>query len=164
MLLAETPAAARRIAAAAERFRDVAERIGAAARRAYRAFVRADGFAAWFARISPLQEIDGLRIGSRPARRGAATGLEDLRAIPWVFAWTQTRANLPGWFGLGSGIIAVAAEPGGMDLLRAAYREWPLLRALLDNAEMSLGQDRPRHRREVSGARRQGRLDGALAR
>jgi len=140
VLLAETPAAASRIAAAAQRFRDVADRIGAAALRAYRELVEADGFAAWFARISPLQEIGGLRIGSRPARRGTATGLEDLRAIPWVFAWTQTRVNLPGWFGLGSGIAAVAAEPGGMDLLRAAYREWPLLRVLLDNAEMSLAK------------------------
>ncbi len=140
VLLAETPAAAGRIAAAAERFRGEADRIGAAALRAYRELIEADGFAAWFARISPLQEIGGLRIGSRPARRGTATSLEDLRAIPWVFAWTQTRVNLPGWFGLGSGIAAVAAEPGGMDLLRAAYREWPLLRVLLDNAEMSLAK------------------------
>ena len=140
VLLAETPAAAGRIAAAAQRFRGVADQIGAAALSAYRDLVEADGFAQWFARISPLHEIGGLRIGSRPARRGAATGLEDLRAIPWVFAWTQTRVNLPGWYGLGSGIAAVAAEPGGMDLLSAAYREWPLLRVLLDNAEMSLAK------------------------
>src|SRR6266566_337543 len=140
VLLASAPDVGRRTAAAATRFRDVADRIGAAALRAYRELVEADGFAAWFARISPLQEIGGLRIGSRPARRGTATGLEDLRAIPWVFAWTQTRVNLPGWFGLGSGIAAVAAEPGGMDRLRAAYREWPLLRVLLDNAEMSLAK------------------------
>ncbi len=140
VLLAETPAAAGRIAAAARRFSGVADQIGAAALRAYRNLVEAPGFAAWFARISPLREIDDLRIGSRPARRGAATGLADLRAIPWVFAWTQTRVNLPAWFGLGSGIAAVAAAPGGMDLLRAAYREWPLLRVLLDNAEMSLAK------------------------
>jgi phosphoenolpyruvate carboxylase len=140
VLLAETPTAAARIAAAAERFRGEADRIGAAALRAYRELVEADGFAAWFARISPLQEIGGLRIGSRPARRGAADGLEDLRAIPWVFAWAQTRVNLPGWFGLGRGIAAVAAEPGGIDLLRVAYREWPLLRVLIDNAEMSLAK------------------------
>jgi phosphoenolpyruvate carboxylase len=140
VLLAETPAAAARIAAAAERFRPVAEQIGAAALRAYRQLVEADGFAAWFARISPLPEFGSLRIGSRPARRAATTGLDDLRAIPWVFAWTQTRVNLPGWFGLGSGIAAVVAEPGGTSLLRAAYREWPLLRVLLDNAEMSLAK------------------------
>jgi phosphoenolpyruvate carboxylase len=104
--------------------------------------VDADGFAAWFARISPLGEISGLRIGSRPARRNtaAATDLADLRAIPWVFAWAQTRVNLPGWFGLGSGLAAVADGPGGLDALRQAYQQWPLLAVLLDNAEMSLAK------------------------
>jgi phosphoenolpyruvate carboxylase len=118
----------------------VAERIEAAALRAYRSLVEADGFAAWFARISPLEEISGLRIGSRPARRAAATGLDDLRAIPWVFAWAQTRVNLPGWFGLGSGLAAVAGQEGGLAELRRAYREWPLFAVLLDNAEMSLAK------------------------
>ena len=118
----------------------VAERIEPAALRAYRSLVEADGFAAWFARISPLEEISRLRIGSRPARRAAAAGLEDLRAIPWVFAWAQTRVNLPGWFGLGSGLAAVAGQDSGMDELRRAYREWPLFAVLLDNAEMSLAK------------------------
>ena len=140
VLLAETRGVAHRIAAAADRFATMADRMGAAALRAYRDLIEADGFAEWFARISPLPELGGLRIGSRPARRGAASGLEDLRAIPWVFAWTQTRVNLPGWFGLGSGLSAVAAEQAGMERLRAAYREWPLLRVLLDNAEMSLAK------------------------
>jgi len=140
VLLASAPAVAERTAAAATRFRGVADQIGMAALRAYRGLYEADGFAEWFARISPLQEIGGLRIGSRPARRAATTGLADLRAIPWVFAWAQTRINLPGWFGLGSGLAAVAGEPEGMPRLRAAYREWPLLRALLDNAAMSLAK------------------------
>src|SRR5215470_11145315 len=96
----------------ARRFRQVAERMDAGALRAYRALVEADGFAEWFARISPLEELGAMRIGSRPARRGVseATGLDDLRAIPWVFAWSQTRVNLPGWFGLGSGLAAAAGE------------------------------------------------------
>ncbi len=89
-----------------------------------------------------------MRIGSRPARRGvaAAAGLEDLRAIPWVFAWAQTRVNLPGWFGLGSGLAAAGAgeaEDGpesGLPALQEAYRNWPLLAVLLDNAEMSLAK------------------------
>jgi phosphoenolpyruvate carboxylase len=102
--------------------------------------VEADDFAAWFARISPLEEISRLRIGSRPARRAAAAGLDDLRAIPWVFAWAQTRVNLPGWFGLGSGLAAVAEEKGGLEELRRAYRNWPLFAVLLDNAEMSLAK------------------------
>jgi phosphoenolpyruvate carboxylase len=62
--------------------------------------------------------------------------LDDLRAIPWVFAWSQTRMNLPGWYGLGSGLAAVA----GPEVLRRAYREWPLFGVLLDNAEMSLAK------------------------
>ncbi|HUA43448.1 MAG TPA: phosphoenolpyruvate carboxylase [Streptosporangiaceae bacterium] len=109
---------------------------------AYRDLVTADGFAEWFARLSPLAEIGGMRLGSRPARRGldAPTGLADLRAIPWVFAWAQTRVNLPGWYGLGSGLAAATSGPGGLEAVRAAYRDWPLLQVLLDNAEMSLAK------------------------
>jgi phosphoenolpyruvate carboxylase len=70
----------------------------------------------------------------------AATGLDDLRAIPWVFAWAQTRVNLPGWFGLGSGLEAAGAGEGGLKELQDAYRNWPLLSVLLDNAEMSLAK------------------------
>jgi phosphoenolpyruvate carboxylase len=70
----------------------------------------------------------------------AAAGLEDLRAIPWVFAWAQTRVNLPGWFGLGSGLAAAGAGEGGLPYLQEAYRNWPLLAVLLDNAEMSLAK------------------------
>jgi phosphoenolpyruvate carboxylase len=109
---------------------------------AYRALVTADGFAEWFARLSPLAEIGSLRLGSRPARRGLAApaSLDDLRAIPWVFAWAQTRFNLPGWYGLGSGLAAALGRPGGLEEMRAAYRAWPLLAVLLDNAEMSLAK------------------------
>src|SRR6266542_3400261 len=135
VLLAETSAVATRVAQASEAFKDVEVRLGSAALRAYRELIDTDGFAEWFVRISPLPELGGLRIGSRPPRRGAASGLDDLRAIPWVFAWAQTRVNLPGWFGLGSGLAAVAAQPGGLDRLRSAYREWPLLRVLVENAQ-----------------------------
>jgi phosphoenolpyruvate carboxylase len=118
----------------------------AVAAASYRAVVETERFADWFARISPLGEIGGLRIGSRPAKRGLsgsapkAMDLEDLRAIPWVFAWSQTRMNLPGWFGLGSGLAAVEADPDGLAVLRRAYAEWPLFGSLLDNAEMSLAK------------------------
>jgi phosphoenolpyruvate carboxylase len=141
-LLASSPSVASRNATAAAAFRSLASRIDDAARGAFRALVEADGFAEWFARVSPLDEISGLRIGSRPARRGhggGPLGLEDLRAIPWVFAWSQTRLNLPGWYGLGSG-LAAAESACGLDELRRAYREWPLLATLLDNAEMSLAK------------------------
>jgi phosphoenolpyruvate carboxylase len=124
-----------------QRIADLAGNLEAAALDAYQSLVDTEGFAAWFARISPLEEISGLRIGSRPARRAAvSSGLADLRAIPWVFAWAQTRVNLPGWFGLGSGLAAVTQTPDGVAELHRAYREWPLLAVLLDNAEMSLAK------------------------
>jgi phosphoenolpyruvate carboxylase len=109
-----------------------------AARSAYRALVETDGFAEFFAQVSPLEELSELALGSRPARRPGAgpRSLADLRAIPWVFAWSQTRCNLTGWYGLGSGLDAV----GDVDALRAAYRGWPLFTALIDNAEMSLAK------------------------
>jgi phosphoenolpyruvate carboxylase len=78
-------------------------------------------------------------MGSRPVRRSAAAAgreLSDLRAIPWVFAWSQTRANIPGWFGLGSALAAVEDK----QVLRDAYDQWPLFAALIDIAEMSLAK------------------------
>jgi len=144
LLASAAPPAADRPAdpAPEDRYRAVAELMDAGARRTYRALVEADGFAEWFAQISPLAEIGAMRIGSRPARRGIGTGagLDDLRAIPWVFAWSQTRVNLPGWFGLGSGLAAVADGAGGLQEAQDAYRCWPLLAVLLDNAEMSLAK------------------------
>ncbi len=131
-----------RTAVAESTYRDTAAVIDEAARTCFRGLVESDGFAGWFARISPLGEIGGLRIGSRPAKRGLSAGgapeldLADLRAIPWVFAWSQTRLNLPGWYGLGSGLAAVGDE----DLLRRAYRDWPLFGVLIDNAAMSLAK------------------------
>jgi phosphoenolpyruvate carboxylase len=152
VLLASSARIAKRTAVAAATYRGIADRIDKAACAAFRGLVEADGFAEWFARISPLAEIGGLRIGSRPAKRGLSAqaagpktmDLNDLRAIPWVFAWSQTRVNLPGWFGLGSGLAAIEADPDGTGVLRRAYREWPLFGVLLDNAEMSLAKtDRP---------------------
>jgi len=123
-------------------FAPVTEALEAGALAAYRELVTADGFAEWFARLSPLAEIGTMRLGSRPARRGLAAPAElaDLRAIPWVFAWSQTRVNLPGWYGLGSGLAAAISRPGGPDAVRAAYSGWPLLEVMLDNAEMSLAK------------------------
>ncbi|MDQ1710082.1 MAG: phosphoenolpyruvate carboxylase, partial [Frankiaceae bacterium] len=140
VLIASTPAEEQRTARIAERFAAVAARLEAAARTAYRGLVEQPGFAQYVGLVSPLEELGELAIGSRPARRGAATGLADLRAIPWVFAWAQTRCNLPGWYGLGTGLAAVAAEPGGMEQLQAAYADWPLFTSMLDNAEMSLAK------------------------
>jgi phosphoenolpyruvate carboxylase len=138
VLLAGTPEVGARISAAADRFADLGRLMESASRVAYRDLVETDGFADYFARVSPLEELSDLALGSRPARRpgsGPLT-LADLRAIPWVFAWSQTRCNLTGWYGLGSGL---AAAPSVEDL-RTAYQEWPLFTALIDNAEMSLAK------------------------
>jgi phosphoenolpyruvate carboxylase len=136
VLFASTPAVEQRVADAAVKHRATFDAVSDAARTAYRSLVNVEGFADFFAAVSPLNEIGALRIGSRPARRTAAAGLADLRAIPWVFAWSQTRATLPGWYGLGSGLDAV----GDVEVLRAAYDEWPLFTAMIDNVEMSLAK------------------------
>jgi phosphoenolpyruvate carboxylase len=119
----------------ARRFEHLAAEVDAAARGAYRALVESKGFAEWFEQVSPIEELSRMRIASRPTRRGGGKELEDLRAIPWVFAWSQMRLNLPGWYGLGSGLDAARLED-----LRRAYASWPLFNVLLDNAEMSLAK------------------------
>ncbi len=133
------------------RFTADAHGMAAASEKAYRALVERPGFADFFALVTPAEELAKLPLGSRPDRRPdpdrrgsrPARSLEDLRAIPWTFAWSQNRCNLPGWYGLGSGLEAVAAEPGGLERLRAMHAEWPFFTSLLDNAEMSLAKADP---------------------
>jgi phosphoenolpyruvate carboxylase len=120
---------------AASRFRDLAANIEKPARAAYRALVEKDGFEEWFSQVSPIDELGRMRLGSRPARRGKSGTLQELRAIPWVFAWSQMRLNLPGWYGLGSGMAAADLAE-----LKEAYADWPLFNVLIDNAEMSLAK------------------------
>ncbi|GAA1556548.1 phosphoenolpyruvate carboxylase [Kribbella sancticallisti] len=136
-LLASTPAIEDRAAAAADRFAVVEKTMDEASRTAYHRLVKADGFAEWFGRVTPLEELGQLPLGSRPARRGVAvSSLEDLRAIPWVFAWSQARVNAPGWYGLGSALAAV----GDVAALQDANKNWPLFQVMLENAEMSLAK------------------------
>ena len=136
VLMTSTDSVQERERSAAERYRPYADTIAAAAQKTYLDLIGTEDFAVWFSRVSPLEELGELRLGSRPSRRGAAKGLDDLRAIPWVFAWTQTRVNLPGWYGLGTGLAAVE----DLSVLERAYREWPMFASLLDNAEMSLAK------------------------
>ncbi|MDP9347070.1 MAG: phosphoenolpyruvate carboxylase [Actinomycetota bacterium] len=104
---------------------------------AYRALVQGDpDFARFFAAATPVEEISRLRIGSRPAKRRADGGIESLRAIPWVFSWTQARIVLPAWYGLGTA-LSQAREEHGLDLLREMQRTWPFFSTLLANAEMA---------------------------
>jgi phosphoenolpyruvate carboxylase len=141
ILMASAPSIERRNSDAAERYTDVAATMDAASRARFFELVKAPGFAPWFAQVTPMEEVGLLALGSRPARRGLSVeSLEDLRAIPWVFAWTQARINLAGWFGLGSALEAVGDE----DLLRRTYREWPLFQTMVDNVAMSLAKADPR--------------------
>jgi phosphoenolpyruvate carboxylase len=110
------------------------------AEQAYRELVHeTPALARYLRAATPLDEIERLNIGSRPARRGPAAGLGDLRAIPWVFAWTQSRVTLPGWYGLGSALSSWAGEDEGRwALLGTMYREWAFFKTLVDNAQLAL--------------------------
>jgi phosphoenolpyruvate carboxylase len=135
VLMASTPAVAVKTGEAAVRFQKLANILDEASMLAYRGLVESSGFEEWHSQVSPLDELSNLRIGSRPARRVLTRRLEDLRAIPWVFSWSQMRLNLPGWYGLGSALAVAELEE-----LREAYASWPLFRVLVDNAEMSLSK------------------------
>lgn len=123
------------------------ERIAEAARAAYRGLVYDNpAFLTYFREATPINEISRLRIGSRPASRRKSDRIEDLRAIPWVFSWMQSRHTLPGWYGLGSGLMAFIGPDGapGADerlaLLRRMYREWPFFKTMLDNAQLIIAK------------------------
>ncbi|WP_105566521.1 phosphoenolpyruvate carboxylase [Microbacterium halophytorum] len=145
ILTAGAPSNEARNHGAADRFADVAARMETSSRARFFELVKADGFAPWFATVTPMEEVGLLALGSRPARRGLSVeSLEDLRAIPWVFAWTQARINLAGWFGLGTALQSVGDE----QVLRDAYAEWPLFRTMIDNVAMSLAKTDERIARE----------------
>jgi phosphoenolpyruvate carboxylase len=135
VLLTSTGAVRQRTERAAIRFEALAGTLDAASRAAYRELIDVEGFAEYFAEVTPVRELARLHLGSRPANRSGDQTLGSLRAIPWVFAWSQIRLNLPGWYGLGSALAAA-----DLDDLRIAYNEWPLLNVLIDNAEMSLAK------------------------
>jgi len=109
-------------------------------RRAYRKLVyETPAFQDYFRLATPIDLIERMRIGSRPSSRRSQQGIEDLRAIPWVFSWTQSRCMLPGWYGIGTG-IAKAAEQFDNDAFRQMFAEWYFLRALTADAEMVLAK------------------------
>lgn len=106
----------------------------------YQALVYGDSdFVSFFEQMTPIREISELKLGSRPARRTASHRIEDLRAIPWVFSWTQARVLLPGWYGLGSA-LETAIERFGLSELQEMEARWPYFAAVLSNAEMALAK------------------------
>ena len=116
--------------------------LAASARKAYRGFVYDDPeFLTYFEQATCIGEISQFKIGSRPARRGGAASIDQLRAIPWVFSWMQSRHTLPGWFGLGTAVGQyLAKHPDGLAMLQEMYRRWPFWSALIDNAQMILAK------------------------
>jgi phosphoenolpyruvate carboxylase len=98
-----------------------------------------DRLARYALAATPMAEVPELRFASRPASRTGALSLASLRAIPWVFSWNQSRHGVPGWFGLGSALEEMVADEG-LERVRALYREWPLLRGLVDDARLALTQ------------------------
>jgi phosphoenolpyruvate carboxylase len=131
-------------------WRDAMQRAADAAFKAYRGLIEDPGFVDYFASATPIDSIESLQIGSRPARRRAGDKPRDLsclRAIPYTFAWTQSRHLLTAFFGLGSGLIVAAGGGDGGDderedwsVFREMYAEWPFFRAVIDNAELALAK------------------------
>ncbi|MGH9589150.1 MAG: phosphoenolpyruvate carboxylase [Terracidiphilus sp.] len=98
------------------------------------------GVVKFFEESTPVGELENAKIGSRPSRRNTSTKLSDLRAIPWVFGWTQSRLLVPAWFGVGYAIEQFMAKSGALELLRTMAREFPLFIDLIRNVEMALGK------------------------
>ncbi len=142
-LLASFPAAARREDA---HWWEAMHQLSDLACRAYRKLVfETPGFVDFFRSATPIGEIAGLNIGSRPASRKPSTSIADLRAIPWVFSWSQCRLSIPGWYGFGSAMQQwirqfPQGEEAAMALLRQMYADWPFFRTVLANMDMVLAK------------------------
>jgi phosphoenolpyruvate carboxylase len=133
-------AAAPGAAAIDPRWQEALKVFADASAKAYRALVHeAAGFIEYFQVVTPVDVIERMQIGSRPVTRSVGGGIEALRAIPWMFAWSQSRHMLPGWFGMGSGIVALN-ELMGPEILGEMYAHWPFVAGLIDDAELVLAK------------------------
>ncbi|MFH2005504.1 MAG: phosphoenolpyruvate carboxylase [bacterium] len=122
-------------------WRDALEELSRRGYAAYRGLVYdTPEFLVYWQQATPIQEIGQLHLGSRPSKRSAGEAFSDVRAIPWVFSWMQSRVTLPGWYGLGSALESVGADADGALLLVEMYRQWPFFNTLIDNAQLSLGK------------------------
>lgn len=119
----------------------VMERLARRSYETYRDLVDQPGFVEYFGAATPIDEIETLKIGSRPARRRGERTLADLRAIPWVFSWTQNRCLIPAWYGLGAALVELLdADPAAWQTAYEMYRQWPFFQATIDNAALALAK------------------------
>jgi phosphoenolpyruvate carboxylase len=120
------------------------DRVAERSMQAYRSLIDDARFGEWYGRVTPIEHISRFPIASRPASRTpAGHAFESLRAIPWVFAWTQVRYIVPGWYGTGAALGGVIDdEPGAADELARLYNEWPFFRAVVDNAQLEMARAR----------------------
>ncbi|MEO6654101.1 MAG: phosphoenolpyruvate carboxylase [Ilumatobacteraceae bacterium] len=124
-----------------ERFTTAMEQLSGIAYERYRELLDGpDDFVAFFHAITPISEISSLNVGSRPARRKNSNRIEDLRAIPWVFGWSQCRLNIPGWFGAGTAFERFAGDDERLSVLQDMHARWPFFRAMLNNMGMVLAK------------------------
>lgn len=111
-----------------------------AAREEYQNLLETDGFVEFFEQATPITVIENLNMGSRPASRSEDRNVDDLRAIPWVFSWTQARCIIPGWYSIATGLDAYLDNGGDMETLQEMYENWPFFRTKLDNASLALAR------------------------
>ena len=134
-------AASRRPRQTPTEWQEAMDRLGAESLAAYRRFVDHPSFGEFYRAATPINAIERLPIGSRPSKRKAGGRIEDLRAIPWVFSWTQNRCIIPAWFGIGAGCEALTqAEPSMAAVLANMYRKWSFFTAMIDNAALALAK------------------------
>ena len=136
-LLQSAPSVEKTNTSMTAKYADMAQKLYDASHEHFVDLLITPDFTPWFSTVTPLVEIGLLPIGSRPAKRGlGAKSLDDLRTIPWVFSWSQARINLAAWYGLGT----ACEKLGDLELLRSAYKEWPLFSTFIDNIEMSIAK------------------------
>jgi len=121
---------------------DILDELAARAQSAYSELVHeTEGFVEYFLQSTPVSEIGSLNVGSRPTSRKPTSSISDLRAIPWVMAWSQSRVMLPGWYGTGSAVESwIAEDEGRIELLRELYQKWPFFQTVLSNMAQVLAK------------------------